>query len=370
MRGRRIPKWRTVTLVVFASIGFFYSALAGGIFFWLRFQREISGVELIDVALPSHWPQLRQNLGRHAIGQGLSQMQAGRARESSAYLAAGLKRYPGHREGRLALAELRAASGSSAAAIELILAGTSFHASDPDYVFSALRQLRRLGDEQAIISFSWAIVVKAACPEISFRAEVAGGLAVIAAADALRELARYDMATTFLQSFPTVAESVEGRLLRTRIAWDRGDTTLALMLLREWTRASDYAPILTQELISRLRQSGFRAEARRHSVAFRLAHPKAPSARFILMAAHLEGGERARLQMEIESLLIDFSNDRTTLLQAAEFAAHHGLVEFVEAIQARLQHRSDSASSVDLLRCEALLVSGRYAEALACTTTN
>jgi hypothetical protein len=83
------------------------------------------------------------------------------------------------------------------------------------------------------------------------------------------------------------------------------------------------------------------------------------------MAAHLEGGERARLQMEIESLLIDFSNDRTTLLQAAEFAAHHGLVEFVEAIQARLQHRSDSASSVDLLRCEALLVSGRYAEALA-----
>lgn len=362
--GRRRISWRKVAVVLFAAIAAAYATGALSIFYWLRFHRGISRVDLGDVALPGRWPLLKRDLGYYATDLGLAHLASGRARESLAYLNAGLRRFPQHRDGRVALAELQAALGDSAGAVDLLLAGVCFHASDPDYVAGALGLLRRLDDEASSLMLSAAAAVRIAGFETSLRAQAAGSLVVVSASESMRELARYDDAEVFLNSFPHVAGSTEGRLLRTRIAWDRGETALALVLLREWTQQSGYAPLLARELVFRLQQSGLGDEARRQAMVFKLAHPTDFSARLLLLAAYGENADIRRLAEEFESLLDDFRDDRAALFQAAEFAARNGWVDYVQAVAGHSRKQGIPTTPLDLLHCEALLVSRRYSEAL------
>ncbi|MDO8540845.1 MAG: hypothetical protein Q7S40_10455 [Opitutaceae bacterium] len=349
-------RWSRVCLVCATGIAMAFLLTGGAVAAYLRSARHLD-VSYADVLAPWRWHHLRVVRGKQLIAEGFSLARAGRHREAVMHLRAGLAQVPAHRAGRLLQARLHAEARRNDEARQVLLDGIPLHAADARYLFAVFDFLLRNQEDDRII-----LLAQKLRPNLPGESEAA---AVVGMAGATASFLRgnYDQADDFLDASPPIARSRDGRLLRTRVEWERGYRDLALLTLRMLQEERPADAEVQHELIHRLRESGAADEARRQSVAFQIAHPQAIGARIELLRAYSDNGDTAWFERETDAALRDFATDDAALLALGDYFATTGRVSLVGRV-AKLGRERGPVLAYAFLGIEAQIVSRDYRGAI------
>lgn len=325
-RWLRRVRWVRILAVLTALAGVSYVAAAGAAFAFVRLYHGVEAVRFTDILLPSRWDNYRVARGDKQIEEAKRFIAQKKFREGFSYARTGLASSPANRDGRLMFFEMLVAARCPEDARRTLLEGLRYHAADPVYLKPVLTFLIRRQEDAHVVALA-----RRYFPANASRSETARLLA-LAAASAAFFRGNYDQAEDFIRAVPALAESRDGRLLSTKLEWDRGHRELALVQLRRLAEEFLGDAEVHRELVSHLRQHGLRDEARRSSLGFRIAFPAEPGPRIELLYAYRDAGDTARVADEIEALLVDFAADEGALLSLAEFAANAGDVRLARRI--------------------------------------
>ncbi len=335
-----------------------YALLVTTAFLFVRYQRELVTVQWLDLALPSRWPRYSEARGNQHVATALARAQAGQLRDALVFVRAGLARAPANRDGRLLLAELLTAARRPEAAQTTLIEGLRFHSSDPQFLVPLFDFLLQRQEDERLVRLARELLGHHPAPEPA-------RLIALAAATASSLRGNYDRAEDFLRVVPGVADSRAGRLLAARIDAERGYRELALLELRALAAEFPTDVATHAELVTRLRQTGRRDEARRASVSFQLAHPTLARPHIELLEAYREDGDLARVAREVETLLREFSADAPALLALADFAANAGDVALARRLADHARAHRLPWEPHAFLVVEANVVARDYRAALA-----
>lgn len=356
MRWRRGAAYR---LLLWTSVGLvcLYLLVATAIFGVMRFRRGIHELTWIQIVLPTGWKASRALVGNHQIAVAQFLARKGQGSEALHYARAGITKAPAQREGRLLLSRLLTASGQPDAAQDTLVAGLVHHQSDPRYLEELFGSLIQRQDDERAIAIARRLSAEETLPV------EARGVALLAGATACHFRGNFDQAEEFLRSNPAIAASLPARQLSAKINWERGHRDLALWELRSLATDFPSAWEVHADLVSRLRLSNLVGEARRASLAFRIAHPELPGPRIELLHAYREDGDFGRLRREIDSLIQEFPRDPSVLLRVAEFAATAGDHALASRLLAHARARGLPWEAHAFLLIEALVVTRDYQSA-------
>jgi tetratricopeptide (TPR) repeat protein len=284
----------------------------------MRHRRGLDELRWSQIALPNRWSEYTQTVGKQQIATGQNFARDGRTAEAFTYLQAGLARHPAHREGRLLFSQLLEAAGRAEAAQDLLQEGIVHHPDDPRYLAELFRMLFQRQEDIRIAAVARGIRGNArVSPEVRELAAFAA-----ATADFLR--GNYDRAEDFLRSESVLAGSLAGRLLLSKINWERGHHELALVELSALASAYPDVWDVHAYWTSRLRRLDRHTAARSAILAFQIAHPGLPGPRLELLHAYRAAEDLESLGREIDFLIAEFATDNGVLVRLADFAAGSG----------------------------------------------
>ncbi|HVS54393.1 MAG TPA: hypothetical protein VHD62_18700 [Opitutaceae bacterium] len=336
-----------------------YCAGASAGFLYVHYRQQLDGVTWLDLAWPARWPRVRVAEGNRQIAAAQVFARAARWREALVCARYGVAHSPAHRDGRLLLAQLLAASGRPEAAQAALLEGFAFHHADPAFIGPLFDFLLQRQEDALVTALAWTVLSTPQTPaETRRRAALAGATARYFRGD-------YDHAENLLRLGPRLADSREGRLLLAQIEAARGWHELALVELRALAAEFPRDPEVHAELVQRLRASGRRDEARRVSLASHLAQPDAAAPRIELLRAYREAGDEASATREAAALLHDFAADRAALLALGDFAASAGDVALADRLAELARASQPAREPLALLAVEARIVARDYRGALS-----
>lgn len=335
-----------------------YTALVVGAFAFARFGRGVLQVRCVDMALPWRWDRVTRAFAEHNISAGFAAARTDRWSEAVSFLRSGLTKLPEHRGGRLLYAEALLRARLPERARETLLDGIRFHRDDARYLSAVVEFLFRQEDDYAVIAVARDLRDNA--PPHPARDHVLA----IAAARACLLRGNLDAAEDFLVRSPTALVSLEGRLLQSRLEWERGYRELALVQLRELVRENSAHAEPRAELLRRLQELGRWDEARRAGVELTLSHPTLAAARLHLIAAYRRDRDTRALERETDAFLVQFAHEPTALLALADAAATAGDAVLVARVSKALAEAAPADAPFGLLAAEAQIATGEYAAAL------
>lgn len=356
--GHRVRiRWSALasTLAVLALAG--YAGLAAGAYGFVKYKRGFSEVRFLDILLPTRWSDYKQARGGHHVLRAQEQLKSGQYREAFQNLRVGLAKAPGHREGRLLLAQFFVASRRPDLAQRTLLEGVPFHANDVLYLKTVFAFLLQHEEDAEVISLAQHLL--ATGTDSSERNQ----LVALAAASAQYFRGNYDPAENQLEKY-RVGATRDGRLLSARIQWERGHRELAVQLLRTLADELPRDDEIYATLVSCLRELGRDSEARRASLVRQFENPRNARARIDLLYAYRKDGDIARAGAAIEELLRDFSGDQDAILALAEFAANTGDAVLAQRIFELCQARNLAWERAAFMAIEARIVARQYQAAL------
>lgn len=338
------------------GLAIYASAVVAGVTYLRR--DGISQVQWHDLALPTRWPRVQMARGDHQLSFAYTFARRGQYREAIAYARAGLAKSPANRSGRLLLARLLVARAPSSAE-EILLGGLQYHDTDPACLGALFSHWLRRQEDDKVIRLAREHLARPELPTSAAR--IAGHAA--ATASFLR--GNYDDAEDFLRSVTGLAESREGRLLSTRIDWERGYRALALVNLRALARNLPSDPEVYSELVRRLRTLGEASEARRVTLAFQIAQPDLAAPRVELLHAYHDAGDHHAFAREIDVLLNDLDPDPKALALLGDFAADTGNIALARRIVGVARDHNLPLEPHAFLLVETLIVARDYKGAFA-----
>lgn len=355
----RRTRWRRV---VVATVGLGCAGIVSAVslvFVTARYYAGNESVRFVDVALPWRWANYEIARGDAYIRAANRCVKEQKFAEALSLAARGVGRSPANRGGRLMLAELYLGMRRPEQTRRVLLEGLPYHSADPVFLKPLLDFLMQRQEDRVIVGLARRYFAR-----ISGNSE-ATRMWAQAAATVSYFCGDYDQAEDFLQHEPSLAKSTAGRLLASKIDYDRGYPELGLMRLRLLAAEAPRQAEIQGELIHRLRRQGLHDEARRVALALQIAQPGLAGPRLELLAAYRHAGDVARLGAEIESMLRDFPADSAAMLLLADFAANSGDPALVARIERLAGDRRLPTEAYGYLAVEAAIVARDYTRALA-----
>ena len=349
-----IRRW-CVGIALVGMLG--YAGLAAGAWLFVKYRRGVETVTYADIALPWRWPEYQIKRGEHAITLGFALLQRGKFDQGFYQLRVGMARAPGHRDGRLLLAQILANSRRHDLARNTLMDGLNHHASDPVYVGAVLEFLLSRQADGEVMSLGNRIL---AAPDGT---PALRDTAALHAARAAYYRGKYDQADAYLHT-GGLAANLNAALLIARMDWERGYRELALVALRELHQRHPEDEGIYIQLGEFLRESGQTDEARRGTVLHQVAHPDCPRPVIDrLLDLHRQSREdelRAAAQNALTAL-----PQPAGLLALGDFAATTGRVELAQQVLEQASNRQTAdITPLRLMVVESMLVANRHAEAL------
>ncbi len=355
-RRRRLA-WRRLWRDGAVLAGVFAVAGLLGVYAFMRFYRGIAGTRLADLAWPPRWQRFERVRGEHEIAQAQRWLAEKRYEEAYLMLGRGLTRSPTHQEGRLLLVSLCLAGQQHDRAQRLLLEGLPHHGRDASYLRRVFALLLARQEDQQVLELAEQVLRERDPP-----APLAG-VCLLAAATAAYLRGDDDRAEDFLRRPALPAGTLEARLLQARLEFDRGFAELGGLLLQQLAAEFPRAPEVQHEHIAHLRRSRRHDEARRASLAFRLAAPELPHARVELLRSYFEAGEHERAAREAADFLREFARTEPALTLLGEFAAGLGEIALTGQLAATAAAEGFAPEVFAAFEIEARLTARRYDEA-------
>ena len=355
---RRVRWGRIARLGGVAVVGG-YLGLVLLAFGFVRFQRKLDRVHVLDMALPWRWQNYRVARGDQHVAAAQRFVIEGKFREALLFARTGVAQSPANREGRLLLVDLFVGLDRLGFARQTLLEGLRHHEADAHYLRRVCTFLLHQQEDDAVIALA-----EQRLPRLPVTSEAARVVA-LAAASAAYFRGNYDQAEDSLRRVPALAGSPDGRLLAAKIENDRGYAELALLQLRQLASELPDDPEIHRALVHHLRQQTLNDEARRACLAFQIGHPNRPGPRLELLYAYQDLGDATQVNREADAFLRDFGRDAGAVLALGEFAANAGVRPLVRRVTQHAAARGFAPEPFAFLAIEAAIVAGDHAGALA-----
>jgi hypothetical protein len=347
-------RWVMISLV---SAAMAWSLLTVAAYGYVKFHRQITTVEYLDILLPKRWPEFQIKRGEHLIGVGLTLLANGKFNEGYYQLRAGLLRAPGNMRGRLALAQILNLNKRPDLAQTTLLDGLFYHSSDPEYVSTVMTFLSEREEDQLVVELCTKLLGNPAS------AHQVKNVAALSAASARYQRGDYDQSETFLVE-NNVSQTPKGRLLLAQCEWERGYRELALLALRKLSRDLPADEGVYSVLSGYLRANGQNAEAQQLAVLHQIAAPKSIRSHIDQLTLLLSEGNDAALDVASRQAIALFRDDPAAILALGDFAASYGRVNLARDILTHFTGKHwENETAARLIYIEALLVAKQYREA-------
>ncbi len=359
--------WGRLTLALALTMALVWSALTGGAWAFLKYQRGFASARYADTLLwfmPSRWTAFQTAYGDFLIKRAQDEIAQRKFREAIFDLVVGTAKSPANADGRVLLAQIYTQSRQPARAWKILHEGLQFNRDNTDFLRSLLSFLNQQQMDNQIMAVARSILPNP--PALTPRNQIVA----FAQAQACFNLGNYDQAEDIIRTYE-LDRRREGLLLVVRIEWDRGDRELAVAHLRELERAPqltvrDTADIY-QQLVVWLRELGRDDEARSASRIRKLTDRANPYPRIDLLNSFRKDGDSAALRDGIEDIFHDFAADSGALLALADFAANNGDVALARRVYTHCKEDPAGRLPWDypaLMVVEAMIVAKNYQGAL------
>lgn len=337
---------------------FTYAGLTVGAWAFVKYRRGVDTVTYPDIALPWRWPAYQTKRGEHAIAQAFALLPQGKFDQGFYQLRVGLARAPGHRDGRLLLAQILANSRRNDLAHTTLTEGLKYHATNPVYVGAVLEfLLNRQADDEVMTLGNRILAAPDSSPALR-------ETAALHAARAAYYRGKYDLAEAYLQQGGLTA-NLNAALLSARMDWERGYRELAMVAMRDLHQQQPQDEGIYIQFGEFLRAAGQLDEARRVTVLHQVAHPDCPRAAIDRLLDLQRQNREEELNTAAQNALAALADQPAGLLALGDFAATTGRAELAQQVLAQARnHQSADITPMQLMVVESMLVANRHAEAL------
>lgn len=340
--------------------------LGAGFAAWglLRWRQKVETITLVDtLALPLRWKTIQSKRGDHYIEQGRKALDAGNYSAAFQLLRVGVFKSPANLEGRRRLAQIYALLVRRPdQGIKLLDEGMSYGGDNLDYLETYFALLFANQEDERVRELA-AMRLAAALP--GSRPSLIFGLA---AAQACFFRGNYDGVEDFLKQ-ARIERSVEGRLLQAQVEWERGYRELALSRLRDLVNGLSPPERAFELLFGYLRELKNADEARIVASLRKLKFPASLAARVGVLYAYEDGGDRAKIERELDSILGESGRDQRTLFALADFAVATANVGLADRIR-ELAGSTELAPEIGpIVAIEARIAASDYRGALSAMET-
>jgi tetratricopeptide (TPR) repeat protein len=338
-----------------ALLGWLTAALAVMVF--VQQARGFQGGAYRDIVFPWRWDHYRVAWGEEFVERGLELLRVGEFQEGLHMVRVGHVKSPSNLEARLALAEFYSIRGRPDLASNLLAEGLAYAPDDVDYLRTTLRSLISNHDDRAVMEIAADLL--SGEPILT----PAHQMTALAAATANFHRGDYDRAEDFLLRYG-LSGNPEGRILLTRLDWERGNKQAALDRLETFSnQLTDQDEVYV--LLTRYhRELGNHSRAHNFAVMRQINNPLAAGPRIALLYSHHSTGDALRVNALVEAILRDFSNDPEALLALGEFATYSSDVELSRRIFRAMDAGGFSLHLPAILLTETYLNAGRFREAV------
>lgn len=352
-----------IVFVVLALSGWLGGSAA--LYAFMKYRRGFAEVEFADMLLyPLRAAENRVRFGDYNIAQARQYLEEGKFREARVNLMTGVVRSPNNLEGRMLLAQFHLFPVPQLYRRDhalQTLAGGMAHAvavEDLPYVRFYL---------QLLLNFQEDATVRELADQYLPAEPDARPLTLLfaqAAAEASFFRGNFDRAEDILRKYG-LESTVAGVLLAGRIAWDRGQRSLALRRIEQSLQRFPEEDILFAEASRYARELGETSRALQYAILRVLNNPLSPVPRVEVIYSYRALGDTAREREEIRRMIDQFGEDQAAMRALANYAADTGNVELAREIYQLALERDFDNSLFSLLFIESHLVDKRYAESIA-----
>jgi predicted Zn-dependent protease len=349
------PRWARIGtgLSLLALLG--WVTLTTSVFGYLAHYKGVESVTWLDVAWPQRWHRIRLHMGEHYLKEAriaLAQREFDRARR---LYKAGVPRSPMNRAGRISLAQLYVAARQPDLAKTLLLDRLPVLGGDASYLRQVLQFLHE---------YHYYADLARVCDELladrsfAHRSPLAYHAALVAFYRGNHERAEKLLADEKLGAAP------EGALLLARIDAERDQTPSAQVRLENLLAEGQANDAIFAELARIMRITGQPHRLGPLATMHLASDPLSPTPRITLLYLHHERGDQASLDREIADFFTFFGHQPDALLALGDFAANTGRADLALRIEEISRARGWPLRGVALMRAEATIAAGRFAEGL------
>ncbi|MGC4075194.1 MAG: hypothetical protein QM760_22370 [Nibricoccus sp.] len=349
--------WRRLILSLVALLVVLVLALPFAAWIYVHYYKGVKEVTYLHLALPWRWDEYRVLRGAHYVATAKEMITTAQWRGAYLNLRVGLMKDPANREGRLLLARFYGMLRRFELAEETLFDGLSYHRDDDGYLQAMMQFLLQQQSDERVVSLANGILADPAASVARKR------VAALYAASALMYRGSYDRAEDLILSYQ-LGETREGRILASRIEWERGYPELALIKLEQLRVALPADDEVAGILAGYYREAGRVDDARRLNLLRQVMNPNAPMPRIALLNLLGAAGESEAAKREVEEVMKDFRKDGAALVQLAEYAANHGDVALARRIYEHCKAADLPWDVAAVITVEASIVAGKYQEAL------
>ena len=209
----RLSKRSRYIVAILSAFVVAYALSGLGIFFFIKYQRGITGVSCWDVLLPTRWSHYRVARGEHYIKEAQHFISQNAYLEALPLLRVGLNSAPRHLQGRLILSQLYTDFDRPDLAEACLQDGLTIHRDDPLYLGPYLNFLLKRQQDSRVLAICRELLPL--LPSTTPRDR----LLAFTAATACYNSGNYDQAEDYLRA-AELQQQRDGRLLSLRISWD------------------------------------------------------------------------------------------------------------------------------------------------------
>lgn len=351
-------RWGRIVAVLLALFLVGWIGMTGALYAYLKRVKKIETVHYSD-ALFLRKKELRRKTGDHQIEESIALIKAGNYRDAFRLLHFGVARSPENLEGRKYIAEFYEFwMKRPSIAADYLIKGLEFGGmKDVEYVKQLLRVLLRNQMDEKVQE-----IADTHLPEEPELTDINRTLA-LGAANANYQRGHYDRAEDYLLTYNLV-ESLEGLLISSKISWERNNRTAAVMKLEQMLNKFPNAEPLLTQLSIYYREIGNLDKARRFAILRSVNDPLNYKPQLELLHIYNQEGDSESEASQIERMFTQFGNDKSALLDFANFAAKNGKTDLAERILATALENDFEVDAFTLLFIEAHIVDKDYARAL------
>ncbi len=353
-----------IWLLMLALVG--WLGLATGAYLFVKYRRDFSEVQFKHMLFyPTERENYRKARGDYLIALSQKQLEEKKYRQAFYNLRVGANMSPHNRDGSMLLAQFYVVWQRPDLAHNLLVEGLGDHAQDREYMQATFSFLLQRHDDYELIQIADRLLAgseRNGVPDERLR--------LIATARATAQFFRgnYDAAEDTIREY-RITDSIDGRLLAIRVAWERGERDSALAALQSMTEELPDNEQVYAQYTAYLREDKRDDEMRRQAILRQLSYPDRPRARIDLLYLYDKAHEENSLQMGVEDLFHDFNANGDVMLALGDFAANTGRPELARRVYDHCKTMQLPWDGAALMTVEAYVVAKRYREALeACTS--
>ncbi len=352
---RILIRWKRcfLALLLLSIIG--WTALTSTLYFILKYKQNIETVTLTNALLLQR-SEIRRKIGDYNIQESTK---TSNYRDATRLWHFGVARSPGNLKGRRLIAEdYELIRKRPAIAADYLIEGLKHGGlEDAEYVKRLIQVLLRNQMDEKIQEIADTYLPKE--PQLT---EI-NRLLALGAASAYYHRGGFDLAEDYLINY-NLMELVDGLLISSRISWDRGNRTAAIVKLEQTLNRFPKSDLLLAQLSTYYRETGDMDKARRFALLRNIENSSSHRPKLALLYLYEQTADNERLETEIERMFEQFGTDKDALTEFSNFAAKTGNVSLAKRIQQHALENEFDVGVFALLFLEAHIFNRDYVQAL------